>query len=134
MVQLLLDRGAGANSQRDDLSTPLHLAACYGGLDVTRALLEHKPNLNSRNDHGETPLHIVTWGNNFPRENCVGITRLLRDRGADVNSVDLSYRTPLHFASLLGMLEIVMMLLDHNANVNAKNEQGETPLHLVSQG
>ena len=134
MVRLQLNRGADVNSQRDDLSTPLHLAARCGELAVVQVLLEHKPDVNSRDACGETPLHIASWGDYLSREHCIGIVQPLLDRGADVNSLDLDCRTPFHSASLLWRVEIVRMLLDHNANVKVKSEQGETPLHLVSRG
>ena len=41
--------------------------------------------------------------------------------------------TPLHVASFMGCMNIVIFLLQHGANANAPTMRGETPLHLASR-
>ena len=62
----------------------------------------------------------------------VETVQLLVDHGADVNALDLSHSTPLHLASLQGVLDAVQVLIKHGADVNARNETNLTPLHGVS--
>jgi len=47
---------------------------------------------------------------------------------ANVNARDAFGDTPLHDASVVGILDIVKFLVEKGANINAKNDEGETPL------
>jgi len=138
MVQLLLNHGTDVNCRRnDDLHTPLHLAAWYGGVEVAWVLLEHEPDVNSRDDNGLTPLHLLIADGYFDKDGALDFTQftqLLLEHGADVNTRTKDGWTPLHSAAFYGMLKVVRVLLDHGANVIEQNNQGETPLHLVSRG
>ena len=42
-------------------------------------------------------------------------------------------RTPLHWASENGHLEVAKLLLANNANVDAADKDGRTPLHFACQ-
>ena len=42
-------------------------------------------------------------------------------------------RTPLHWVSDNGHVEVVKLLLENKADVNAANQDGQTPLHWASQ-
>lgn len=59
------------------------------------------------------------------------IVRLLLERGAEVNQVDIQHVTALWLASGQGHLEIVRLLLEANANPNIASEEGLTPLHAA---
>ena len=43
----------------DDTWTPLHGAACFGEVAVTRYLVIHGANLNATNENGDTPLAVA---------------------------------------------------------------------------
>jgi ankyrin repeat protein len=60
-----------------------------------------------------------------------GVTKLLLDAGANVNSVKIDGTTPLHYAALTGQLELVQALLDNGGNINACTKDGFTPLDLA---
>ncbi len=49
--------------------------------------------------------------------------------GANVNSLDNSSRTPLHWATALGFVRIVNKLLKNKARVNVADKYGKTALH-----
>ena len=67
-----------------------------------------------------------------PERNTV-LTQLLLEHSADVNALDDDCATPLHFASLHGMLEIAQLLLHHGPKAKTENIQGQTLLHAISQ-
>ena len=122
----LLDRGADADSQDDNHSTPIHFAAANGPLDLVRILLRHNVRISVANDQGHTPLHHASyWGH-------VEIVRLLLQHGADISAKDMHYSTPLHDASSQGRLEVARLLLDHFVDVDAENKDGSTPLHRAT--
>ena len=62
------------------------------------------------------------------------MTKILVKSGANVNIQDKVGETPLHFASMLGKSDIVMILIElGKAKVNVKNHNQKTPLHLASE-
>ena len=50
-------------------------------------------------------------------------------QGKDVNAVNNWKQTPLHLATSVGQLAIMLLLLDAGAQVNARDHQNLTPLH-----
>ena len=56
------------------------------------------------------------------------MARLLLDHGADANAVAANGRTPLHIASINGMVELVETLLLGGVDIGAVDEMGLTPL------
>ena len=83
---------------------------------------------------GETALHIVSRGKYDSEGYRVGITRLLLERGGDVNARSKNAFTPLHSAVLNGRFEVARFLLDHGANTKLETEEGATALHIMSPG
>ena len=134
IAQLLLQRGVDVYPQDKDHSTPLHLAAFSGMLDVARMLLDHGASVNAEDKQGTTPLHQVAQGQYDSEERGVGVARLLVERGVDVHAQDKDYDTALHLVAFSGRLEVAKLLIDHGAITTAENKHGESPLHLVSRG
>lgn len=57
--------------------------------------------------------------------------------GASIDNVNKKISakmTPLHFASLSGNANIIILLLNFGASINNKNFEGKTPLHYVIKG
>ncbi|KAH9162801.1 ankyrin repeat-containing domain protein, partial [Lactarius sanguifluus] len=127
-----VERGADMMAQDEDGATPLHFASCYARAEITQLLLYHGSNAQAENTQGQSPLHEVDT--TYHCKVAPDVALLLLERGVDVNALDEGCATPLHLASLHGMLEVAQLLLDHGAKVNTVNVQGQTPLHLVSQG
>ena len=50
----------------------------------------------------------------------------------NVDTTDSLGRTPLHWSSMNGKLEVMKILIDKGANVNAPDHEGGTPLHWSS--
>lgn len=76
-----------------------------------------------------TPLHYAAAG--FSQNH---IYELLRMKGVDINSRDLSGYSPLHYACQRGgpKRNDVDNLIHADANVNARGRDGLTPLHLAA--
>jgi ankyrin repeat protein/mono/diheme cytochrome c family protein len=89
-------------------SSPLMFAALYADADAVRRALDAGGNPNAANDAGVTPL---MWA-----VSDLAKSRLLIERGADVNARSLDGRTPLLIASgIRGAREVVALLLARGA-------------------
>ena len=62
----------------------------------------------------QTALHLAVENGHYD------VTRLLIDKGTNVNCVKSNLITPLHLATRNGHIEIVKLLLNCNANIEAK--------------
>ena len=130
ITELLLEHGAGVNTQDKENVTPLHLASYLGRVEISQVLLKHGANANTKCKLGRTPLHLVAEGKH---ENGVCITDLLLEHGADVNAQDNGNMTPLHFAAYYRKAEIVRVLLDRGATADLETDLGRTPMHALVQ-
>ena len=99
--------------------------------------------LLDKNCNLETPLHITS------KLGYLGVVKILIDKGADVNAIDIDLNTPLHLAfrevfsdklleltnsSIIRKISIIItILIDNGANINAKNIKRITPLHLATE-
>ncbi|KAH9167683.1 hypothetical protein EDB89DRAFT_1813408, partial [Lactarius sanguifluus] len=121
----LINIGANVNSQQDDHTTPLHLAAGNGHLGVVRTLLAHKADVNvAKTGDNHTPLHDASKFGHFDS------VQLLMQHGADART-DL--QRLLSLASSSGNNDdVVQVLIKNGADVNARDWDYSTPLHLAS--
>ena len=125
-ADLLRDNGADLDARGQFRTNPLHAAAHYGNLEVARVLIEYDPTaIHARDSNESTPLH---WAVRRPYFEGGPVARLLLAHRADINAQTNIGRTPLHWASSWGVLEIVRLLLEHGADVEVKNNNGETAL------
>jgi len=81
-LNFLLARGARADLQMNDGTTPLILAAQLGWYPGAEQLLSRRANPNLGNRNGETPLIFAV------RRRDIQMVRLLRSQGADPNQTD----------------------------------------------
>ena len=111
---------------------PFHYAAADGHFEISQLLLAHPSNsqldLNVADRLGRTALHMASAGH-------FDIVRTLLDHPShlQVDVKDNAGRTPLHYASVTGHINIVKELLKHGAALNARTGDGKTALMLVSQ-
>jgi len=75
---------------------------------------------------GYTPLHFAA-----KNKNGYEITRLLIEKGADVNVKDEDDYTPLHFAAKYDNIAATYLLINKNANINAKDKNGLTAKEIA---
>jgi ankyrin repeat protein len=139
VARLLREHGAELNARTDRGSTPLHVAANYGRVEIVRMLLEHGANVGAEDDEGRTPLHVAAgygllnadYDTINVGDGRVEVVRVLLDHGADVGAMDGEGRTPLHLAADYGKVEIVRMLLEHGPDVGAEDDEGRTPFQIA---
>ena len=125
-ADLLRHNGANLHSRGQFGRNPFHGAAYSGNFEVVRILIECDPaDINARDGGGWTSLHMASARHHFKGSSVV---RLLLEHGADTNVQNRHGRTPLHFASFSGAVEVVPLLLEHGANVEVKGDDGMTAL------
>lgn len=107
--------------------TALAMAVHFGNEDIVRFLLRHgaDPHLFSQNGYRVYPLHTAIDAN------FEVIAKMLIEAGAEVNCVQSSGMTPLHFAAQNGNIELLIVLLEKGASVEYKNEHGKTASDLA---
>eukprot|EP00112_Aurelia_sp_Birch-Aquarium-sp1_P022415 Seg631.3 transcript_id=Seg631.3/GoldUCD/mRNA.D3Y31 product="putative ankyrin repeat protein FPV162" protein_id=Seg631.3/GoldUCD/D3Y31 len=106
--KMLLDAGASVNTTAGYGSQPLH-----GSVKIF-----HSKECEDMHDSTEIPL-------------CVQVTKMLIDKGADVNCVEDALQTPLHFAGDCD--DVVKLLLDNGATAIPKDTNGMTPLLNIAR-
>jgi Ankyrin repeats (3 copies) len=125
-ADLLRQNGADPDVRDQCGRNPLHAAAFSGNFEVVRILIEYDPaDINARDVYGSTPLHWALGGHNVKDGS---VLRLMLEHGAGINLQNQFRRTPLHYASVDGVLEFVRLLLEHGADVEVKDNAGKTAL------
>ena len=116
-----LIRDEGVNAADAQGQTPLMIAAAFGSADAVATLLAGGGDVNATNAAGMTPLHFAV--------DDVAKTRMLLDRGADLEAASQLRRTPLIIAAASSQgAEVVRLLVSRGANIDAVDAAGITPL------
>ena len=124
-MQIVLDSGGDPNLANDFGATPLMW--CAGDAAKVRMLLAKGAKVNVRSKLGRTPLEIAAaW------DGSIEATRLMIEKGADVNAVDEGGGTILEQASLTNNVEVARLLIAKGAKVNTVDMGGFTPLHAAA--
>lgn len=73
-----------------------------------------------------TALHYCVENGNYK------ISKLLIDKGANINIADFFGLNVLHYCARDGKIEVLKLLLDHGADIGAKDGKGHTALWFSS--
>lgn len=127
VLELLRDPSADINAFNADGYQMLGLAAFFGHLALTTALLERGASVSTASSNAQrvTPLHSAVAGKYLE------IARVLIAHGADVNAVQQGGFTPLHAAAQHGHVQMIDVLLKAGADRHAKTDAGMTALDFV---
>ncbi len=108
------------NARDDQGRTLLHLACFSGKLDCVKFLLEDcKADARVSDSNKRTLLHVAAFGNH------VKIAELLILKGANVNALDSTGSSPLHWANKKGNSEVAVVLIERGAELDRQTEEGE---------
>ncbi|CAD5119632.1 DgyrCDS8225 [Dimorphilus gyrociliatus] len=132
IVKILINNGMKASTQDITGKTSLHWAAMGKGqfaTDCISYLLEVEPSIINVQDYeGRTSLHqAAAYGD----ENAV--RTLASNEKCSVSCVDSLFRTPLHWASVLGRQEIVKILMEFKIDCGMTDSNGATALHYSAK-
>src|SRR5216684_6123979 len=129
LVEHLITAHSGdVNSRGGFHTTPLHVAAIKGHLEVASLLLKSGADPNSRDTLDRVPLHRVSQGGQLVVvESSLEIARLLVNTGAKVNVTDNVGGTPLYAAARSGYRDIAELLVESGASLDVRNRKQETP-------
>jgi ankyrin repeat protein len=132
-IALLLQQGRLIDELNDNEFgyTALHYAAANGKMKALESLLDKGADINSRGRWNQTALHAACGLSTpvRPGEGSSEAAIFLINRGADASIVDVFSRTPMHYASARGRLDVIKVLLDKGVDINIGNGVIGTPLH-----
>ncbi|XP_060906542.1 inversin isoform X1 [Labrus mixtus] len=105
-------------------------AAGKGSDDVLRTMLDLTPHIdiNMADKYGGTALHVASLSGH------VSTVKLLLERGAMVDSLDVMKHTPLFRACEMGHRDVILTLIKGSAHVDLVDVDGHTALHWAALG
>lgn len=147
-----LDQGMDPNMEADRIGTGLMIAAWEGNIPMMTLFHDRGADVNRVNRHGEQALQLAAWrGRNEAVKWLIDhgaavnrkgkawsamhyavyagqkdVTRLLMDRGGDVNARAPNDSTALMMSALTGQEELAEMLLKAGADPTLTNDHGDT--------
>jgi ankyrin repeat protein len=151
--RLLSEAETGANPNEKDHNgfTPLHYATRYLHKDCIKTLLNAGANPNEKNNNGCTPLHTLTdgcikWSTSTDEHiECMktliyGVCTIVAESGAElqqvrrtnINEQNNQGRTPLHYTTMYGHKESIIILLNAGANLDEKDNYGQEAFDMGS--
>ncbi|TIA28701.1 purine and uridine phosphorylase [Aureobasidium pullulans] len=124
MVQMLLNNGAGVESQDGYGRTALQLAASCGSCDIMLELLERRADVNARGTSGTALTQAAKGGH-------IAAVEMLLARGADINAQGTD-GTALTQAAMGGHTAAVEMLLECGAELDIEEGTAFTALQAAA--
>lgn len=143
IADLLIKEGAGLNTigkaGRTLLSQLIYLLDYPSTIEKITKLLDAGANANALNEGTlDTPLHVL--GDRFETQpkkqlsdKLLEVARLLLDKGADVNAVNVWGRTPLMLAAFWGTPSLIKLLLNSGADPDLRDQDGLTALETAQK-
>lgn len=114
--------------QRPNGLTALGIACIYGSVECARRLLDARAGVDVRFQKGDwTPLQTAA------EHGHAAVCRLLLERNAQVNAIDLDGLTALHWAAEYGSAECARALLEGGADSSLRTVNADTALMLAER-
>src|SRR5947209_4042599 len=124
-LERLLDGGWDVEAPGWMGETPLHSAANRGLPEIALVLIRKGANVNARRpERLDTPLHFASNAE---------VAGVLIEHGAEIEGLDWSGRTPLHWAAQSGLVDVAGLLIRSGAGVDPQAKDGATPLHWAAR-
>ncbi|MCX5753137.1 MAG: ankyrin repeat domain-containing protein [Candidatus Krumholzibacteria bacterium] len=120
------DRSILATKEADG-STPLHIAAQSGNLDMTKLLLDLGADVKLGDNENSNALHVAAIGAN------TAVIDLLLAKGMDVNSADVNGMTAVLFAGSRGKWDAVQYLASKGARLDCRATGGTGLVHFAAR-
>ncbi|XP_014671367.1 PREDICTED: inversin-like [Priapulus caudatus] len=142
-AEWLLKNGSNIKTRDKAGRTALHWASYKGNYKCLKLLLNKRADWSDKDHEGQTALHLATR-HKSPR--CLALILKQLSAGefddqdnnktevdkCNVGALDNMFRTPLHWAAVLGYANIVKMLLHSGADHASSDANGATPLHYAA--
>ena len=107
-------------------TTPLHLAARFGFVEILTVLIENGANISGRDCNGSTALHIAACHNQF------AVFKKLVEQGVDPNVKSFNGSTPFHSAALCSAKDLFIPIYKLGANAYLRDNNGMTVVHYAA--
>ncbi len=120
------DRSLLATKEADG-STPLHIAAQAGNLEMTRLLLDLGADVTIGDNENSNALHVAAIGAN------TAVIDLLLAKGMDANSADVNGMTAVLFAGSRDKWDAVKYLASKGAKLDTRNSGGTNLVHYAAR-
>ncbi|XP_052812830.1 inversin-like isoform X2 [Mya arenaria] len=131
-VKMLIKQDSNIGIPDIEGKTPLHWAASSKdpeAVNCVKLILDTTPSVINWQDYeGRTALHLAVADGNI-----AVVKALVAVDNCNVSALDNMFRTPLHWAAVLGHSKIVSLLLDNHADYSSSDQNGATPLHYAAQ-
>ncbi|KAF2623301.1 ankyrin [Macroventuria anomochaeta] len=128
VVQVLIDKHAGANAQGGYYGNALQAASAGRHEQVVKMLLDNKADVNAQGGYYGNALQAASYRGHEQ------VVKMLLENKADVNAQGGEYGNALQAASEGGHEQVVKMLLDNKADVNAQAGYYSNALQAASAG
>lgn len=128
-VKYLIGKGADEKIVNYEGKGVLHCAASGAALDCMKFFIARGADVFSKSDFGNTLLHYGELANSV---DC--LRYLIEEKGLDVNALDNTLKSVLHYAAEKGNLECVKYLTERGAVVDRADEEGKTPFLYAVEG
>lgn len=125
VVKALLNFGADVNAKGQFGQTPILTATVVGNIPILELLLDRGGDLTMINDNKLSALHIAVQ-QEWPRT-----VRWLLNKGLDINALDSTLSTPLHWAAFDGNIPMVKLLIGRGAKIDIRNDESHTPFEIA---
>jgi len=132
ILKMLLQAGMAPDARNEYSRTPLHLAAMYGSVPITRLLLEAGNATVDLKDRWGTTSLLMAYADENKYLECA---LLLIDAGASIPATKQSMKQSLFFSAIeAGNLTAVINLVNMGADIQVKNVLGYTGLQMAKDG